>query len=478
MLDELTAQRIKKIRGTVPDVKIKVTPEKFADFKILPHSIEAEQAVIGGLMLDNASFDRITEILTENDFYRPEHRQIFQVLHSLNRINHPFDVVTVADALKNLKQLENVGGDTYLFTLAKNTPTAANINAYAHIVRERSILRQLIQSSNTIIDMAFNPDGRNSKSVLDLAEGIIFKIGEEHAKGQGPVDISSLLARVTDRVDALFHSNEPITGVASGFNDLDELTSGFQSGDLVIVAGRPSMGKTTFAMNIAEHVIIQSKKAVLVFSMEMPGESLALRMMSSLGHIDQHRMRTGKLQEEDWPRLTSAVSLLSEAPLYIDDAPALSPTDLRARARRLVKSINKELGLIIIDYIQLMQIPGFRENRTAEITEISRALKALSKELNVPVIALSQLNRSLEQRGDRRPVMSDLRESGAIEQDADIILFIYRDEVYHEDSPDKGIAEILIAKHRNGPIGKVRLTFLGQYTRFQNYTPGSNYFAN
>ena len=393
-------------------------------------------------------------------------------MEGLGRRNQPFDVLTLTESLKTIGELENAGGEIYLFELANNTPTVANIAAYAEIVRERSVLRQLIEVSGEIADVAFNPEGRETKEILDQAESKIFKIAEQRSRGQGPIDISTLLAKTTERIDVLYHSEETITGISTGFSDLDEMTSGLQKGDMIVVAGRPSMGKTTLAMNIAEHAAIKSKKPVLVFSMEMPGESLAMRMMSSLGHIDQHKIRTGKLHDEDWPRLTSAVSMLSEATLYIDDTPSMSPAELRARARRVAR-MNKDIGLIVIDYLQLMQIPGFREGRVSEITEISRTLKALAKELNVPVLALSQLNRSLEQRADKRPQMSDLRESGAIEQDADLIIFIYRDEVYHEESPDKGIAEIIIAKQRNGPIGKVRLTFLGQYTRFESFTASS-----
>lgn len=440
--------------------------------KVPPHSLEAEQSVLGGLMLDNTSWDKIIDIVKEDDFYQAGHRILFRAISDLGKRNQPFDVLTLTESLKSTDELEQVGGEIYLFELAKNTPTVANIVAYAEIVRERAILRKLIQISSEIADMAFYPDGLDSKLILDKAESKIFAVAEDRTRGQGPVDITSLLAKATDRIDVLYHSDSLITGLSTGFNDLDELTSGFQNGDLIIVAGRPSMGKTTLAMNIAEHSAIKGTKPVLVFSMEMPGEQLAMRMMSSLGHIDQHKVRTGKLHDDDWPRLTSAVSMLSEAPLFIDDTPSLSPGELRARARRLTRS-KGPLGLIVIDYLQLMQVPGFKENRTAEITEISRSMKALSKELNVPVICLSQLNRSLEQRGDRRPVMSDLRESGAIEQDADIILFIYRDEVYNEDSQDKGIAEIIIAKQRNGPIGKVKLTFLGQYTRFENFAATS-----
>lgn len=451
----------KKSRKTAKDKEV-------AELKVPPHSIEAEQSVLGGLMLDNVAWDKVAEQVKEEDFYRPSHRLIFKVMVNLSRRNQPFDVITLTEALKAVGELEDAGGEIYLFELANNTPTVANVGAYAEIVRERSILRQLIEASGDIAELAFNPEGKEAKEILDKAESKVFKIAEQRVRGQGPIDISSLLTKATARIDLLYHSEDTITGLSTGFTDLDDITSGMQAGDLVIVAGRPSMGKTTLAMNIAEHAAIKSKKAVLVFSMEMPSESLAMRMMSSLGHIDQHKVRTGKLQDEDWPRLTSAVSMLAESDLYIDDTPSMSPSELRARARRTARG-NKNIGLVIIDYLQLMHIPGFREGRVAEITEISRTLKALAKELNVPVLALSQLNRSLEQRTDKRPQMSDLRESGAIEQDADLIVFIYRDEVYHEESPDKGIAEIIIAKQRNGPIGKVKLTFLGQYTRFENF---------
>ena len=453
--------------------KAKTTKDKKTDgLRIVPHSIEAEQAVLGGLMLDNLYWDKVVELLKESDFYRPNHRLIFHAMENLSRRSQPFDVLTLTEFLKTAGELEQVGGDVYLFELAKNTPTVSNVVAYAEIVRERAILRQLIEVSGEIADLAFNPDGIAAKEILDKAESRVFKIAEQQIRGQGPVDISSLLAQATEKIDELYHSENALTGLATSFTDLDEMTSGLQKGELIIVAGRPSMGKTTLAMNITEHVAIKSKQPVLVFSMEMPGESLAMRMMSSLGHIDQHKVRTGKLHEEDWPRLASAVSMLSEATLYIDDTPSMSPAELRARARRVARS-NKGIGLIVIDYLQLMHIPGFKEGRVAEITEISRSLKALAKELNVPIIALSQLNRGLEQRTDKRPQMSDLRESGAIEQDADLIIFIYRDEVYHEDSANKGIAEIIIAKQRNGPIGKVKLTFLGQYTRFENCTTAS-----
>jgi replicative DNA helicase len=437
--------------------------------KTPPHSIEAEQSVLGGMMLDNRAWDQIADRVREIDFYRHEHRIIFRVMARLVEQNKPLDVLTVAESLREIRELENAGGEVYLFELANNTPSVANVNAYADIVRERSVLRQLIATANDIASNAFNPQGRSTVELLDVAERSVFSISEQGSRVGGPVNIKEYLAKTMDRIDTLYHSNDSITGIPSGYHDLDNMTSGLQAADLIIVAGRPSMGKTTLAMNIAEHIAIKSKLPVLIFSMEMPGESIVMRLLSSLCRIDQLRIRTGKLEDEDWPRISSTVSMLSEAPLYIDDSPGLSPAELRARARRLSKEVGK-IGVIVVDYLQLMQVPGSSENRTAEISEISRSLKNLAKELNVPVIALSQLNRGLEQRADKRPVMSDLRESGAIEQDADLIVFIYRDEVYNDNSPDKGTAEIIIAKQRNGPIGKVRLTFLGQYTCFENFT--------
>jgi replicative DNA helicase len=433
-----------------------------------PHSLEAEQSIIGGLMLDNQVWDKINTKLCEADFYRTEHRILFRSISALAKKDQPFDVVTLLDALKSRNQLDDAGGEAYLFELANNTPSVANVSAYAEIVREKSVQRQLIAVATEIADSAYNPAGREVPELLDLAETKVFAIGEQTGGDGGPENIKSILVRAVEKIDLLYHNGDAITGLATGLSDLDEMTSGLQPSDLVIVAGRPSMGKTTLVMNMAEHAAIKSGKPVLVYSMEMPADSLAMRMMSSLGRIDQHKIRTGKLDDDDWPRVTSAVHMLSEAPLFIDDSPALSPGEMRARSRRLAKE-HGSLGLIVVDYLQLMKVPGFNaENRTAEISEISRSLKALAKELQVPVIALSQLNRSLEQRADKRPVMSDLRESGAIEQDADLICFIYRDEVYHEDSPDKGTAEIIVAKQRNGPIGKVRVAFIGKYTRFED----------
>lgn len=439
------------------------------NIKVPPHSTEAEQSVLGGLMLDNRAWDSIIDRIRESDFYRYDHRLIFRVMLKLSEHGKPLDVLTVTESLREINELENAGGEVYLYELANNTPSVANIAAYADIVRERSVLRQLITAAHNIADTAFNPEGRSSVELLDAAEREVFAISEQGARVGGPANIKDFLAKTMDRIDTLFQSDDPITGTPTGYHDFDHMTSGLQSSDLVIVAGRPSMGKTMLAMNIAENVAIKAKQPVLIFSMEMPGEAIVMRLLSSLCRIDQLRIRTGKLQDEDWPRISSTVSMLSEAPFFIDDTPALSPAEVRARSRRIAKE-HGQLGLIVVDYLQLMQVPGFSENRTAEISEISRSLKSLAKELKVPVIALSQLNRSLEQRADKRPVMSDLRESGAIEQDADLIAFIYRDEVYHENSPDKGSAEIIIAKQRNGPIGKVRLTFLGQFCCFENFT--------
>lgn len=445
--------------------KKELTPEVV---KLPPHSIAAEQSILGGLMLDNEVWDKVSNKICETDFYRPEHRVLFKGIVTLAHKNQPFDVVTVLDTLKSLELLEDAGGEAYLFELANNTPSVANVVAYADIVREKSVHRQLISVAQDIADSAYNSLGREVSELLDLAETKVFAIAEQTLGDGGPEPIKKILVKAVERIDALFHSGDALTGIPTGLMDLDNMTSGLQRSDLVIVAGRPSMGKTTLVMNIAEHVAIESKQPVLVFSMEMPADSLAMRMMSSLGRIDQHKVRTGKLEDDDWPRITSAMNMLSDAPLFIDDTPALSPAELRTRARRLMKE-HGQLGLIVIDYLQLMKVPGFRaDSRTAEISEISRSLKSLAKELDVPVIALSQLNRSLEQRQDKRPIMSDLRESGAIEQDADLICFIYRDEVYHEDSPDKGIAEIIIAKQRNGPIGKVKVAFLGKFTRFED----------
>ena len=439
--------------------------------RVPPHSIEAEQAVIGGLLLDNRAWEQIADKLVDEDFYRYDHRLMFAAIRELESRNEPFDAVTLSQCLDKNEQLDQVGGLAYIGRLAKDTPSASNIVAYANIVREKSVLRQLISVGTDISSSGFQPEGLESKELLENAQKSVFKIAEQGARGNsGFQEMKSLLSKTVDKIDHLFNSQGGVTGVATGFDKFDEMTTGLQPSDLVIVAGRPSMGKTTFAMNIAENAAIGEKLPVAVFSMEMPGDSLAMRMISSLGRVDAHHIRTGNLTDEDWARITSAIHILSEANIFIDDTPAMSPNEVRARARRL-KRQQGGLGLIVLDYLQLMQIHGGSENRATEISEISRSLKAMAKELDVPVIALSQLNRSLEQRPDKRPVMSDLRESGAIEQDADLIVFIYRDEVYNEDSPQKGVAEIIIAKQRNGPIGKSLLTFLGKYTKFENYIP-------
>lgn len=443
--------------------------------KVPPHSNEAEQNIIGGLMLDNSAWDRVADKVLEEDFYQHRHRLIFRAIAQLEQRESPFDVITVAEALAELGWLEEAGGRAYIFDLARETPSAVNIEAYAKIVRDRSVLRQLLTASGEIADSAYHPKGREVQPILEAAEQRIFHIADQYRReGMGFKAIKPLLTGAVNRIEELYHRDDPITGLPTGYADFDEKTSGLQSTDLIIIAGRPSMGKTSFAMNIVEHVAIDTKRPVAVYSMEMSGEQLALRMISSLGRIDQQRVRTGKLSDEEFPRLTCAVNLLAETKLFIDETPALTPTELRARARRL-KREQKDLALIVVDYLQLMQTAGGSESRVAEISEISRSLKALAKELHVPVIALSQLNRNLEQRPNKRPVMSDIRESGSIEQDADVIVFIYRDEVYNQESPDKGIAEIIIGKQRNGPLGTVRLTFLGQYTRFENFSPNSGY---
>ena len=443
-----------------------------AAVKVPPQSLEAEQAVLGGLMLENEAWDKVSEELVDADFYRHEHQLIFRAMGGIVEKSQPLDVITLSEALDKIGDLDAVGGLAYLGELAKNTPSASNIRAYADIIRERSVLRQLVTVAHEIADDAFETGGLSSSDILDEAERKVFQIAEMRPSIGGPQAVNPLLTKAIEKIDELYQSDNAITGLSTGFADLDKMTAGLQPSDLIIVAGRPSMGKTTFAMNLVEHAVISNDKPVIVFSMEMPGDSLVMRMLSSLGRIDQTKMRTGQLDDDDWPRLTSAVSLLKDRLLFIDDSAALSPTEIRSRARRIARE-HGQLGLIMIDYLQLMQVKGSSENRTGEISEISRSLKALAKELNAPVVALSQLNRSLEQRSDRRPVMSDLRESGAIEQDADVIAFIYRDEVYNDESPDKGVAEIIIAKQRNGPIGKCRLAFIGKYTKFEDLAHGS-----
>ncbi len=446
--------------------------------RVPPHSVEAEQSVLGGLLLDNAAYDRVADVLNDDDFYRFDHRLIWQHITRLIDLVRPADVVTVHESLATAGKAEECGGLAYLNALAHNTPSAANIRRYAEIVRERSMLRKLVTIADEISSAAFNPQGKEARQILDEAESRVFQIAQEGARGTaGFQEIQPLLSQVVNRIDELYHreGDSDVTGVPTGFTDLDRMTSGLQPGDLVIVAGRPSMGKTSFSMNVGEHVAIEQGLPVAVFSMEMGAVQLAMRMVGSVGMLDQHRMRTGKLTQEDWPRLTHAVQRVQEAQIYIDETPALTAMEVRNRARRLARQCG-QLGLIVIDYLQLMSSTSRGENRATEISEISRSLKSLAKELNCPVVALSQLNRSLEQRPNKRPVMSDLRESGAIEQDADLILFIYRDEVYNPDSPDKGTAEIIVGKQRNGPIGTVRLTFQGASTRFLNFSSAPSDF--
>lgn len=433
--------------------------------------------MLGGLLIDNAALDKIADIVTADDFYSDAHRVIYQHINQLVLNNQPVDVITVAEALGSVKKLDYVGGIAYLGSLAQNVPTAANIRRYAEIVRERAILRKLSSVCSEIAESAYNPLGRSANQILDEAETKVFEIAEQgNRTQQGFQEIKPLLTHVVERIEALYAREDPseVTGVPTGFSDLDQKTSGLQPGDLIIIAGRPSMGKTALALNISEHIALSAKLPVAVFSMEMGATQLAMRLIGSVGRLDQHKIRTGRLANEDWERLSLALGKLNEAPIYIDETAALNALELRARARRLHRQCGG-FGAIVIDYLQLMQAMSSGENRATEISEISRSLKALAKELSVPVIALSQLNRSLEQRPNKRPVMSDLRESGAIEQDSDLILFIYRDEVYNPDTADKGIAEIIIGKQRNGPIGMVKLTFLGEFTRFENYAATSGY---
>ncbi|MDT8427385.1 MAG: replicative DNA helicase [Pseudomonadales bacterium] len=442
---------------------------KLSTLKVPPHSVEAEQAVLGGLMLDNAAWDRVADKLMAEDFYRHEHQLIYQVMFRHSESGKPIDVVTLVEALDSLAELEAAGGVEYLGDLASHARGTANIDAYVDIIRERATLRKLISVANEIADDSFNPVGREAAELVDIAEQKVFQIADSRAKDVGPQPVNPLLKGAVDKIDELFKTKGAITGLTTGFVDLDSKTSGLQKSDLIIVAGRPSMGKTAFAMNLVENALLAEDKPVLVFSLEMPAESLIFRMLSSIGRIDQSRLRAGKLEDDDWPKLTAAVGKLKDRPLLIDDTPGLSPTEMKSRTRRVARE-HGALGLVVVDYLQLMQIKGYGENRVGEISEISRSLKNLAREFNCPVVALSQLNRGLEQRPNKRPVMSDLRESGAIEQDADIIAFVYRDEVYHEDTQDKGIAEIIIGKQRNGPIGTVRLSFVDKYTRFENLT--------
>ena len=451
--------------------------DQISALKVPPHSIEAEQSILGGLLIDNKAIDRIAGQVSASDFYRNDHRIIFTHISKLIDNNDPADIVTVAESLEQNAELTKVGGVAYLGLVAENTPTASNISGYAKIVRERSIMRNLVEVGSDIVESAFSPQGKDAQQLLDESESKIFQIADAGTSEKlGFIDIKELLPKAAQRIDDLYQLDDPngVTGVPSGYSDLDQKTAGLQPGDLIIIAGRPSMGKTSLALNIAEHVGMEVGLPVAIFSMEMGAAQLTMRLLGSVGKLDQHKMRIGQLEDEDWPKLTNALGVLNEAPIFIDEGSALNSYEVRARARRLHRQQGK-LGLIVIDYIQLMSSANEQsnENRATEVSEISRSLKALAKELNVPVVALSQLNRSVESRPDKRPMMSDLRESGAIEQDADVIMFIYRDEVYNPETAEKGVAEILLSKQRNGPTGTVKLTFLGQYTRFENYAnPG------
>ena len=437
-----------------------------------PHSVEAEQSVLGSLMLDERAWESVSESTADTDFYRHDHRQIFRAIAHLVKSEQPIDVVTVAEELEERGQLDKVGGAAYLSRLVDMTPSIDNCAAYAEIVRERSQQRRLIEAATDIMEKAYEPDGDTALDLLSDAEKSIAQIAEGNRQDGGPQVVAPILKNTLDQLDEMFNQPDGLSGLTKGFTEIDNRTSGWQKADLVIVAARPSMGKTTYAMNLVENALMGTKRPCLVFSMEMPSESIVMRMLSSIGKIDQTRIRSGKLIDDDWPKLSAAVNLLKDLPLYIDDTAALTPQEMRNRARKVYRENNNDLAMIMVDYLQLMRVSGPSEGRTQEISEISRSLKAMAKEFNCPMIALSQLNRSLEQRPNKRPVNSDLRESGAIEQDADIIQFIYRDEVYNEDTPDKGVAEIITGKHRNGPIGSDRLAFIGKFTRFENLAHG------
>lgn len=449
--------------------------QQIAQLRIPPHSMEAESSVLGGLLLDNKSWEQVADLLSEGVFYRYEHRQVYLAIQALVNASRPADVITVYEHLQSIGKAEEVGGLGYLNSLAQYVPSASNIRRYAEIVRERSILRKLVTASDEIATNAFNTQGKPVPQILDEAEQKIFQIGEEGSRlKQGFQSMDQLAVILLDRVNQMADSPNDITGVPSGFVDFDKMTSGMQAGDLIVLAARPSMGKTALAINIAEHVALNEGLPVAVFSMEMGASQLAIRIVGSIGRIDQQRLRTGKLNQEEWPRLTEAMEKLRNVSLHIDETPSLTPMELRANARRLARTCGK-LGLIVVDYLQLMSgntSSSNGDNRATEIGEISRGLKMLAKELQCPVIALSQLNRSVETRTDKRPMMSDLRESGAIEQDADVIMFIYRDDYYNKDSKEPGVAEIIIGKHRNGPTGTVKLAFLKPITRFESLASG------
>ncbi len=451
-------------------------PSSFDRLNLPPGSVQAEQALLGGLMLDNSAWDKVADLVTEVDFYRPDHRLIFAAIRTLSERRQPFDAVTISEYLESRGEAADAGGLGYLGTLVRDTPSAANVADYGRIIRDRALLRELIETGNDIVRSAFHTEGRPATELVDEAERRILEIAQRgQRQGSGFVYLRDILGQTIDRIDALHQAGGAITGVSTGFNRFDDFTAGLQKGDLIVIAGRPSMGKTTLALNIAENAALGARLPVAVFSMEMSVEQLAFRMISSLGRVDQAHLRNGRFADDEWPRINGAIRQMAEARIFIDDTPAMTPTEVRSRARRLQREHGLEL--IVLDYLQLMRVAGNTENRATEISEISRSLKALARELKVPVIALSQLNRSVEQRQDKKPVMSDLRESGAIEQDADMIVFIYREEVYNQNTPRKGIADITIAKQRNGPTGEFPLTFLGKYTRFENYAPEVEVFS-
>lgn len=452
--------------SSTPDPSI----SRLESARVPPHSIEAEQALLGSLMLSPRAWDQVGDRVSANDFYREDHRRVFAAIRELSESSQPVDAITVAEWFERHGELEKVEGGAYLTFLANSVASAANVVAYGDIVREKSVLRQLAEAGTEIAGNAYRAEGRTAEGLLEEAEQVVYRIADQSSRRRSNfISIQDALKDAFARLEELHASEGEITGIPSGFSDLDRMTAGLQPGDLVIVAGRPAMGKTTFSVNMAENAAIRHKVPVAIFSMEMSALQLVMRMFSSLGQINQTRIRTGNLEDLDWPNLTSAMTMLQNTNIFIDETPGLSPGDMRARARRLKRE--HDIGMVVVDYLQLMQVPDSKENRATEISEISRSLKALAKELSVPVIALSQLNRSLEQRPDKRPKMADLRESGAIEQDADLILFIYRDEVYNEDSNDKGKAEIIIGKHRNGSTGKIELAFQGEFLRFQNLAP-------
>ncbi len=452
------------------ELELSLPPSDESHIQEPPHSIEAEQSVLGGLMLDAQHFDGVAELLGAKDFFKASHSSIFTVMEDLLEAEQPIDVVTVSEELNRRGELVRTGGLAYLTEMAGSVAGSANIVAYARIVRERATLRQLIQAATEISKSSFNPGVLGADELLQLAERKVLEISEERPKDGGFTGVNTLLKAAVEKIDELFRSDTDLTGVSTGLTDLNDRTSGWQPGELIVLAARPSMGKTALALNFVEAALMTQVKPVLVFSLEMPADSLVVRMLSSLGRIDQGNIRTGQLSEEDWPKLEAAARKLKDKQLFIDDTAGLTPNDVRARVRKVARE-HGEPGMIMVDYLQLMHVAGSTEGRTQEISEISRSMKALAKEYSCPVICLSQLNRGVEARPNKRPMNSDLRESGAIEQDADVILFIYRDEYYNEESPDKGVAELILGKQRNGEIGTCKAAFIGKYTRFENLAP-------